>query len=870
MRFLVLVAVSVICSYASLTVQSYESNLGSPNLSMPRVQFSNNSQSDINGFIAYYYFTSAEPNPVLESYSLSGGSGSVEHISGVNFRIKLDFSSTSIPAGSVFPDNSGIAFGLHYADWANWVKDDDYSNNMSQIMTNNNNILVTSANGQVLAGSYPSFDINSPPSLQEGIMAKVYALKEGENNFARMRLYVKNEGTIALNHFDFSVEITVENGQEPVFDTWYIPNTTYTVEQKNDSVRVFHFSTSGVSLEPNSVFPSSDGIYFGIHYSNWSNVNTLNDYSLKGLQSQYSLANQIPLYIDGKLVSGNPKIHDILDIKKIIIDESGFTLNDFNRSVEDLLADIPEGYVEDFWDNVDKFFKDVPNYDSTQQAVEQIFAKFPGLDTLTFVSLWKDIKASYEQLVRLRIYEHYTSEIVMPKQMLSKATSQSASAEDDCYQYRPDFFKRLNKEEMGLLKKYPMRIPGSVRAHRFAVNWANDYARDSVIYKGYDTIAEAPYPETNDPYQNRADGFRHAVWNALLCRETGTQYDDVDECLSWARRFTSAHELPLSCGSSELDSAMDMHNNSIGREKYRPHLEIRCEWRVFGVCINEEVKGPSRGVTKNMFLDLASKGYGFNKISQLATSPWANSIVFFKTDNGKPYCKDGENNKGCEVFENPNTAPVKIGVLKKNPIVCNDEFTFYLDLEDEDNIDRIISGDENPPGMKVSRGGVRFTYCKLDIDGEYGSIPRVPYDYVVLRLSDDCPVGTYKFRRYHDCEDDDNNNSYTGDIGPNVINRNAVLEYCFVPADENSVLEYPFADDYGVFASVSSESIIHTEIKFDDEDDDNKNSWDWYRTPDSIQTRIKEIVSGKTNTIYNVVSYIVIVWDAIVNFFFGG
>ena len=159
MRILVLAAVLAICSHAGLSVQSYEEALENPSLSVPRVQFTNNAQNSVNGFIAYYYFTSAEPNPIFEPYYLAGGNGSVEHINGVNYRVKLDFSSVSLPAGSVFPNNSGISFGLHYENWANWVKDDDYSNNMSPAMANNNSIVVTNVNGQVLSGTYPSLNI---------------------------------------------------------------------------------------------------------------------------------------------------------------------------------------------------------------------------------------------------------------------------------------------------------------------------------------------------------------------------------------------------------------------------------------------------------------------------------------------------------------------------------------------------------------------------------------------------------------------------------------------------------------------------------------------------------------------------------------
>jgi len=49
----------------------------------------------------------------------------------------------------------------------------------------------------------------------------------------------------------------------------------------------------------------------------------------------------------------------------------------------------------------------------------------------------------------------------------------------------------------------------------------------------------------------------------------------------------------------------------------------------------------------------------------------------------------------------------------------------------------------------------------------------------------------------------------------------------------------------------------------------NKNSWDWYNAPNDIQARIKEIMNGSNNTIYHVVSYIVIVLNAIADFFFG-
>ena len=132
-------------------------------------------------------------------------------------------------------------------------------------------------------------------------------------------------------------------------------------------------------------------------------------------------------------------------------------------------------------------------------------------------------------------------------------------------------------------------------------------------------------------------------------------------------------------------------------------------------------------------------------------------------------------------------------------------------------------------------------------------------------MDENCPKGTYPFRRRHDTEDDNNNNSYSGNIWPNEINDNAKLEYCFVPADENSEVEFPFEDYYGVFANKSSNNIIHSEIKLDDEDDDNNNSWFWYNTPKDIQNRIQNIMNGSSNTICHVIKYI----EYVVKFFKG-
>lgn len=200
-----------------------------------------------------------------------------------------------------------------------------------------------------------------------------------------------------------------------------------------------------------------------------------------------------------------------------------------------------------------------------------------------------------------------------------------------------------------------------------------------------------------------------------------------------------------------------------------------------------------------------------------------------------------------------------------------------------------------------------FTYCVQDFGG---GLPSASFDYIVLKLDESCPLGSYPFARHHDTEDDNPNNKYTGNIYPNDIGNNATLEYCFVPKS-SSTPKYPFSKDYGVFAKPSPaiSGLTQYELYVDDEDDialkmkskescveainsaremtrhcgkkfdliftqviipwyTNTNTWLWYnvtpgafprkidkQTPDDIKKRISEIMYGGENTTYNAVKW---------------
>ena len=192
----------------------------------------------------------------------------------------------------------------------------------------------------------------------------------------------------------------------------------------------------------------------------------------------------------------------------------------------------------------------------------------------------------------------------------------------------------------------------------------------------------------------------------------------------------------------------------------------------------------------------------------------------------------------------------RIGLLKKNSDTECSNVSIYLDAEDSKNKNG-VTGDQNPPGISVDRAGVRFTYCV-----EYASsLPRISYDYVVLQLDKECPSGSYSFVRHHDTEDSGNKNSMSGDVWPNVVDGNADLQYCFVPKDGGSKEEFPFSKEYGIFANPAEKitNIDHSMIGVDDENSNNKNSWNYYGKANDYKDRIHKIIEGGRNTFYHTV-----------------
>lgn len=61
----------------------------------------------------------------------------------------------------------------------------------------------------------------------------------------------------------------------------------------------------------------------------------------------------------------------------------------------------------------------------------------------------------------------------------------------------------------------------------------------------------------------KANAFRHALWNVLICQKTFIHSGNEEKSIIWAQKITDLHE--KLAPNKAIDEAMDLHNNRLGR-----------------------------------------------------------------------------------------------------------------------------------------------------------------------------------------------------------------------------------------------------------------------------------------------------------------
>lgn len=62
---------------------------------------------------------------------------------------------------------------------------------------------------------------------------------------------------------------------------------------------------------------------------------------------------------------------------------------------------------------------------------------------------------------------------------------------------------------------------------------------------------------------NVSNAFRHGLWNVLIAKNVFSKNNSVEKSMEWAKTITDLHE--KMAPNNELEMAMDLHNNEIGR-----------------------------------------------------------------------------------------------------------------------------------------------------------------------------------------------------------------------------------------------------------------------------------------------------------------
>lgn len=203
-------------------------------------------------------------------------------------------------------------------------------------------------------------------------------------------------------------------------------------------------------------------------------------------------------------------------------------------------------------------------------------------------------------------------------------------------------------------------------------------------------------------------------------------------------------------------------------------------------------------------------------------------------------------------------ASPKVGYLGTNCPAGYSQSTIKMDVEDSNNQTRFLSGNALRGISGIGEGVVTWKICTTS---DY--VWHAPFDYVVFRMDSKCPDGTFAFSRHHDTEDKRNQNSYSGYIGPNVVDNNITFEFCFVPgAPRTQDLYFPALKNLAVFANYKKydvnnkwPSVKTSRIFIDDEDSNNGNYWSFSKEAEPYKDRIWDIMEGSNNTTYYISFY---------------
>lgn len=186
-----------------------------------------------------------------------------------------------------------------------------------------------------------------------------------------------------------------------------------------------------------------------------------------------------------------------------------------------------------------------------------------------------------------------------------------------------DVFQELKEQAAvtGRSKSQGGDYPGGLSSEEFWLLFWNMSMKDGTEKASKEALAFAEQEFAGEAlWLTRGDGFRHAVWNALIAKHTGDKHKSVSDAIGWAKKFTDAHEKGGATPSDPRDNPMDYHNNAEGREYFKTVGKTKKykKFWFFGWHYGKKVVAPATATIKSDVKTKTLQGKRFSDNSQLS------------------------------------------------------------------------------------------------------------------------------------------------------------------------------------------------------------------------------------------------------------
>ena len=85
------------------------------------------------------------------------------------------------------------------------------------------------------------------------------------------------------------------------------------------------------------------------------------------------------------------------------------------------------------------------------------------------------------------------------------------------------------------------------------------------------SISQKEFPNIHGKH-NKANAFRHALWNVLIAKKCTRFSNNQESVLNWTKEITDWHE--EFSPNEEIAKKMDLHNNQFGRDFFKKNNSL--------------------------------------------------------------------------------------------------------------------------------------------------------------------------------------------------------------------------------------------------------------------------------------------------------